>query len=255
MDKIGLVLAGGGTRGAYQLGVWQALHEYQVPIASVVGVSIGAINGALFCQGDYELADRAWHEVCVTDLIDLPEALPVPDNVFDRRNLPLLTRLVIQEKGLDTTPLRRQMQKFLNETELRRSAVDLGVLTFSLTELKPVGIFRDDIPAGQLFDYILASASLPIFRTVKIDGRRYIDGGVYNNRPTEMLLEKGFRLIIEVEVGGIGPVREYDAGPATIISIKPAKPIGGILDIRQEMIDANIARGYQDAHAVLRRYF
>ena len=251
MSQYGLVLAGGGTRGAYQLGVWQALIEFRVPVSAVVGVSIGAINSALFCQGDYPLAYKAWHEVCITDLVVLPEPLPVPDNVFDRRNLPLLTRLVIQEKGLDTTPLRRQMERYLSESTLREAAMDLGVLTYSLSDFAPVGIFKADMPPGRLLDYILASASLPVFRAVRIDGRRYIDGGVYNNRPTEMLLEKGYRQIIEVEVGGIGPVRDYEAEDARIISIKPKKPIGGILDVRHEMIDANIRQGYQDACRVL----
>ncbi len=251
MDGFGLVLAGGGTRGAYQLGVWKALIEREVPISAVVGVSIGAINGAFICQGDYETAHRAWHEISVKDLVELPEPLPVPDNVFDHRNLPTLTRLVIQERGLDTSPLRRQMDRYLDEARLRQSPVDLGVLTYSLTDFRPVSVFRADVPPGRLFDFILASASLPLFRAVKIDGKRFVDGGVYNNRPTEMLLTRGFTRIIEVEVGGIGLVRTYDPGDVQVISIKPEKPIGGILDIRHEMIDANIRQGYRDASQVL----
>ncbi|NLO35203.1 MAG: patatin-like phospholipase family protein [Clostridiaceae bacterium] len=251
MEGFGLVLAGGGTRGAYQLGVWKALLERQVPISAVVGVSIGAINGAFFCQGDWDLANRAWHEVSVKDLVALPEPLPEPNNIFDHRNLTTLTRLVIQERGLDTSPLRRQMDRYLDEERLRRSSIDLGVLTYSLSEFHPVSVFRGDVPPGQLFDYILASASLPLFRAVKIDGKRFVDGGVYNNRPTEMLLSRGFTRIIEVEVGGIGLVRAYNPEGAQVISIKPDKPIGGILDIRHEMIDANIRQGYRDASQVL----
>lgn len=247
MKEYGLVLTGGGTRGAYQLGVWKALDEQKVPIRAVAGVSIGAINGALFCQGDYQLAWRAWHEIRIDDLIELPEELPVPDNVFDPRNLPVLVRLVISEKGLDTTPLRRRMEQYLSEEKVRQSNIDLGILTFSLTDLKPVGLFLDEIMPGQLFDYLLASASLPLFRTVCIDGKRLIDGGVYNNKPTEMLLNRGFSNIIEVDVGKIGIVRPYNAEGARIISIKPEKPVGGILDVRQEIIDANIRQGYLDA--------
>ena len=45
--KIALVLSGGGSRGAYQCGVWQALEELGIKIDIVVGVSVGAINGAV----------------------------------------------------------------------------------------------------------------------------------------------------------------------------------------------------------------
>jgi NTE family protein len=254
MDSFGLVLAGGGTRGAYQIGVWKALLETEIPVCAVAGVSIGALNGALFCQGDWQIANRAWHEVSVTDLVKLPEPLPVPDNVFDRRNLPVLTRLVIQEKGLDTSPLRRQMDHYLDEKRLYNSMVDFGVLTYCLTDMKPVSVFCKELPPGKIFDYILASASLPLFRTVRIDGKRLVDGGVYNNRPTEMLINRGCSHIIEVEVGGIGLVRSYDPAGAQIISIKPEKPIGGLLDIRHEMIDANIRQGYSDAMQAFKQH-
>jgi NTE family protein len=254
MDGYALVLAGGGTRGAYQIGVWQALRTAGIPICAVAGVSIGAINGALVCQGDWDLANRAWHEICADDLVDLPEPLPVPDNLFDRHNLPVLTRLVFREKGLDTSPLRRQMDHYLCEQSLRQSEIDYGLLTYSLSDLEPVSVFREDMKPGLLFDYILASACLPLFRIVRIEGKRFVDGGVYNNRPTEMLIQRGYRRLIEVEVGGIGLVRAYDSSGLEVISIKPAKPIGGLLDMRHEMIDANIRQGFDDALVQLRRH-
>ena len=46
--EYGLVLAGGGVRGAYQIGVWKALKELKIKVSVVSGVSIGAVNGALF---------------------------------------------------------------------------------------------------------------------------------------------------------------------------------------------------------------
>ena len=50
--EYGLVLAGGGTKGAYQVGVWKALCELGINIKAIVGASIGALNGALFLQND-----------------------------------------------------------------------------------------------------------------------------------------------------------------------------------------------------------
>lgn len=52
-EKTGLVLGGGGSRGAYELGVWKALRELGIEIQVVVGTSIGAINGALVAPGGF----------------------------------------------------------------------------------------------------------------------------------------------------------------------------------------------------------
>lgn len=49
--EYGLVLEGGGAKGAYQIGVWKALMEYGIKIKAIAGVSVGALNGALFLHG------------------------------------------------------------------------------------------------------------------------------------------------------------------------------------------------------------
>ena len=49
--EYGLVLDGGGARGAYQIGAWKALREAGVKIEAVAGTSVGALNGALICMG------------------------------------------------------------------------------------------------------------------------------------------------------------------------------------------------------------
>ena len=54
--KTALVLAGGGSRGAYQIGVWQALREMDIPIHIVTGTSVGALNGALIAQNSFDTA-------------------------------------------------------------------------------------------------------------------------------------------------------------------------------------------------------
>ena len=56
----GLVLEGGGTKGAYQLGAYKALKELGVEFDGVVGTSIGALNAAFIVQGDYEIMKDIW---------------------------------------------------------------------------------------------------------------------------------------------------------------------------------------------------
>ncbi len=56
----GLVLEGGGAKGSYQLGAYRALLEMDIEISGITGTSIGAINGAMIAQGDFEKAKDLW---------------------------------------------------------------------------------------------------------------------------------------------------------------------------------------------------
>ena len=67
--KTGIALAGGGSKGSYQIGVWKALRELGVDYDIVTGTSIGAINGALMVMGDYERAERLWSTITVEDIM------------------------------------------------------------------------------------------------------------------------------------------------------------------------------------------
>ena len=58
--EYGLVLEGGGAKGAYQIGAWKALREAGVRIRGVALTSVGALNGALICMGDLEHAEKLW---------------------------------------------------------------------------------------------------------------------------------------------------------------------------------------------------
>jgi len=68
MPRIGLVLAGGGARGSYQIGVWKLLREIGYEPSVVTGCSVGGLNGAVILQGDYEVACDIWSRIS-TDLV------------------------------------------------------------------------------------------------------------------------------------------------------------------------------------------
>lgn len=67
--EYGLVLAGGGTRGAYQVGVWKALQELNIKIKGIVGASIGALNGALFLQNDYSQVSKMYETIKINNIM------------------------------------------------------------------------------------------------------------------------------------------------------------------------------------------
>ena len=69
MAKRALVLAGGGSRGAYQIGVWKALRELGITFDIVTGSSVGALNGALMVQGDFEAGLQLWENISPGDVM------------------------------------------------------------------------------------------------------------------------------------------------------------------------------------------
>ena len=71
--KIGLVLSGGGGKGAYELGVWKALKKLEIDkyIEVFSGTSIGAINAILFAQENLDAAEALWGEVTIEKLIPI----------------------------------------------------------------------------------------------------------------------------------------------------------------------------------------
>ena len=72
-DKVALVLSGGGAKGAYVAGVWQARTDLGINIDIVTGTSVGSINGAMVCQGDLELTIKMWRERETHMIFDVAE--------------------------------------------------------------------------------------------------------------------------------------------------------------------------------------
>ena len=84
-----------------------------------------------------------------------------------------------------------------NEKKIRKSKIDLGIVTVKLPEFKTIELFKEDIPVGELFNYLIASANFPLFQTnSKMDG--FIDGGFKNNLPLNMLPNKGINKLIAI---------------------------------------------------------
>ena len=74
----GLVLAGGGARGSYQVGVWRALDELGWTAGAVTGTSVGCLNGAMYVLGQYETARDMWLTIRSEDVMELPDPAAGP---------------------------------------------------------------------------------------------------------------------------------------------------------------------------------
>ncbi|MBQ9938060.1 MAG: patatin-like phospholipase family protein, partial [Oscillospiraceae bacterium] len=68
--KRAIVLGGGGSRGGYHIGVWKALRELGIDYQMVTGTSVGALNGAIMAQNDFESAVKMWENLTTCDVLD-----------------------------------------------------------------------------------------------------------------------------------------------------------------------------------------
>ena len=104
-----LVLAGGGARGSYQVGVWRALMELDWHPQIITGTSVGGLNGAMFVLDLYETARDMWLTIRSRDVMELPE-----ENA-DLSALHQFLRRVVKEGGMDVTPLEEIVERVLDE--------------------------------------------------------------------------------------------------------------------------------------------
>ena len=251
----GLVFAGGGARGAYQIGVWKALNEMNVDICAVAGTSIGAINGALFVQGAFDTAYELWEKIAADGVISVSPEMEDETNLLKLRNIFKLAGEIRRNDGLDTKPLENLLYRIIDEDAIRSSGMDFALTAYSLTDKKLLFPDMENIPEGALVQYLLASSCLPVFKPRKIDGKTLIDGGMADNMPLDILMKKGIRDIITVNVKGIGFYKDFNTSGCNIINIECKKPHIGTLDFNSEGIKKSITEGYLDCKKTFGRLF
>lgn len=250
MEKFGLVLAGGGAKGVYQLGAWKAMREIGIEFSVVAGVSIGSINGALIAADSYDEAKMLWQEASIDRGVNISHELKDPEKLFSLRNFPALIKEVFKNGGIDASPTKELLAEFIDEEKVRRSDVDFGIVTFSLSDYLPKEIFIKDIPEGQLLDYLLASSKVPGVSNIGPEGEKYLDGGVYDNTPVEMLLKNGYNRLVVVDISNIkGIGHRFEFLNSQIVYIRPndVDELGAAFDFSEEMFEKRIKMGYLDA--------
>lgn len=202
-----LVFQGGGALGAYQVGVYQALHEAGIEPDWVVGTSIGAINGALIAgnRPEQRLArlDAFWETV---GQLSLPQWFnPALGNTevltrgvpgfFSPNLLNLLGPLwadwpvgVERAAYYDTQPLRETLSALVDFDWLGQKSMRLTVGAVNVRS--GVLHYFDSRHEALALEHIMASGALPpAFPAVQVNGEYYWDGGIYSNTPLEAVLD------------------------------------------------------------------
>ncbi len=244
--KRAIVLSGGGSRGAYQVGFWKALKKLNIKYDIVVGTSVGAINGALMSQKQYHKCYKLWNNISSKDIFN--------DNIENnlelmsgQKNILSTNSINILNGGMDVDNLAKLLNKSIDEKRLRHSSIEFALITVKFPSMKKTILTKKQIPDGQIKDYVLASAScFPIFKKKTIDNHQYIDGGYYDNLPINQALELKADEIIAVDLGALGIKKSIQKNDAKITIIKPRNNLGTFLVFHKDIARRCIRLGYND---------
>ena len=217
--KVGVVLSGGGAKGAAHIGVLKYLEEIGMPVDYVVGTSMGSIIGGLYAMGYSPdelaqlIANMNWSQY-VGNSIDRSA---MSEEVRKRSstmavNIPFSFNGILNKKEADNT-VSFLPSAYVNNTSLINLFNDLCVgyqkdMDFNDLPI-PFACVATDIKTGKEVDIrhgsvplaMRASMAIPgVFSPVNMDGHLLVDGGLVNNFPADVLREMGANIIIGVDV-------------------------------------------------------
>lgn len=274
--KIGLVLSGGGAKGAYEVGVYKALSAMGADayIDTIAGTSVGALNAVLLDSRGAEYSEKLWSNLKITDMLHPdkqrltklpsmpdysdPDFVGIkPDNFMDSIVLNGMSLFkTFKKDGLPFT--QEKIEQLIDEH------VDFGKI------YRKIHVVCSDINSNtkyfQLDKYpvrtqkkiILASSALPVVYTgtsgVEIDGTCYFDGGISgdkSNTPISCLYDNGCRSVIAVHLKyDTNLTNQYRMSGANIINIIPSQNLGGFmsgtLNLNPKKVQSDIELGYND---------
>ncbi len=234
--KIALALGGGGAKGAYEVGVIDALMKLGIKPSIITGTSIGSLNGSIYVQGDFEKL----HDYNIFPQFDYKSLALDFDNIIK------FSKDKEYDNKENAKPLKQVIDSFLDEERMRNSDIDFGLVCVSFPTMKPNELRLKDIKEGELSDYLLASSSIfPIFPMHKIDGKLHIDGGYYDNVPIDLAFSMGADYVVAVDLMLV-PKYEKHLNSPLVKYIKPAHSLGPAFAFDKELIKNNIKLGYSD---------
>lgn len=258
--KRGIALAGGGARGAYQIGALKALKEagYLENIHAISGASVGSLNAAFIAMDALDDAERLW--------LSMDE-----DTLFNTRDTNVVERILedkfdIFHKGVySTEKLESLIEKYIDYDAIKRSKIFVatsyvGDEETSFLDLMSLNL-RNFFSAEEYVRYplisamskdmikktLLASCALPVaFKPIKIDGKTYYDGGILDNTPYKPLLDCGCDEIIIIDLFRFNFRRKRQIEDTRMLYFYPSKSIRGVLDFSHEQITRRFELGYND---------
>lgn len=276
-----IVFAGGGAKGAWQIGVWKALNEgilkNEEPAVAVSGTSVGALNAALYAMSpkDTELAEHIWKESIKENPIITSQVNPILRKLFTVVKVggSFLVDLIIQANKEVTYQDNKNLESVISEgISGQRFSMPIYVCAYDQYRKRPhfqpfEGSFDEDI----LRKWLLASTAIPyIFKAIEIDNRWYSDGGfawdhaLRTNRKNLIGIcnvplfpiknkHKNIKNIFLLALSQNEETYWRKKNNFNIFPIMPSRDLDDSLDFSEQNIKKLIDLGYDDGHKWLKK--
>ncbi len=261
--KRGIALAGGGARGAYQIGALKALHKhgYLDDLHAISGVSVGSLNACLLAMGDLDIAEEIWLNLKEDSLFDKDTSWK---DLLIKENVHLITDGIFKTDKLETI-----MDEVLDYDIIRKKQVFIAVSfvtekKFKFTDALAINIknffekekrikYHDlrELSDDDIRGTLLASCAIPVmFKPINIHGKTYYDGGILDNTPYTPLIQAGCDEVIVIDLFRISlrnVTRKKEIDGTKMKYIYPKKNLHGVMDFSTDHIKARFELGYHDA--------
>ncbi len=248
-EDTGLVLSGGGGKGAYQIGVLKALKEngYLNDVTAISGASIGAVNAMLYAMDDMDMMLQVWLDIDMSTIFDV-----------DLENITDMQHFFSRNEMLNI------MDKYIDFEKIKNSPYDIynSICKLDEYEKKIEAEYRklSDYDTDIIKKILLASTALPlIYESVEIDGNYYRDGGICDNEPVKPLYDAGIRNFIII---GLKHGKKFDEKKwpgATFKAIYPSYDLGdlisGTLNFSDDAVLFREKLGYKDGLRAIKTQF
>lgn len=278
MREIGLVLSGGGAKGAYQAGAWRALCEsgFNKYIKIYSGTSIGALNCALIQLKNWKEISEIWlnynlNKVFLTDGVDLGDILKAIMAVRSGKKIEF--NGLFSRDGLIDLLDKAGIEKLENEI------LDFYLTVANITEIpqekrctetalnwyngKKTGftqyIHLKDADKSFIVDMLLATSAIPVvYPPEEIGGQYYVDGGINDNLPVAPIYRRGFKKIIAISCNRVNYNSLKKRFPSSdILLIQPSKYLGTLIDgtfnFNSKKLGESYKIGYHDAIRAIKK--
>lgn len=247
-ERYGLVLAGGGGKGAYQIGAFRALQErgFIDKICGISGCSVGSLNLTLFAMKDLTSAIDVWSHISKRQFMSIDyELIDFKEGIFSREGLIQI------------------IDDYVNFDDITESIIPLYVnaTRFYPDEHKEAVYFKlNDKNKEEIITLLLASSALPIaYENIIYNNMVLKDGGITDNTPIKPLYDEGIRDFIVIDLDENAKEYKLEFIDANFIHIKPSFGIGklidGTLDFSISGAKYRMEVGYMDTVRILDKIF
>nr|WP_256440321.1 patatin-like phospholipase family protein [Sedimentibacter sp. zth1] len=278
MKNYGLVLGGGGAKGAYQIGVLHALSHYEIynEITAISGTSIGALNMVLTQQLSTFEAIDIWKNdigrilfndnISTSEIMDMLRTIKT-SNPPDKAYLKDRVGLVKFFKSIKLKNLSYSKNKLfatctdVTKTTSKSSNIEIATAWYNNKQYGKASYLPINNQTEEtIYKILLASSAIPlIYQPVQINGKYYADGGLTDNLPINPINNLYYKHIIAISCRNVLNAKLKSRYPnSTIYFIKPSFDLGnlfsGTLNFNKEKISHMINLGYKDGLQYIKNY-